>query len=110
RRTWTAPDTLTKHTLPTGTDGRSYSSSSSFSTPDGQKRNNINGFKIMTMCRGYTDEADKMLNYLKQYLRSFIFAIYLDNKNPNNIIEAYTFNFRYHTIAGTNTTIPIMTL
>ncbi|KAK7040820.1 hypothetical protein VNI00_009416 [Paramarasmius palmivorus] len=87
------------------------------------------------MCRGYTDEADRILNYLeygifdalqKQYLRRFIFAIYLDNKNPNkyeriylcyglglnmtSIIEAYTFNFGYHTIPGTDTTIPIMTL
>lgn len=44
------------------------------------------------MTRGYTDEADRILNYLeygifdalqKQYLRSFIFAIYLDNKEPN---------------------------
>uniref|UniRef100_A0A0W0FFC8 HORMA domain-containing protein n=1 Tax=Moniliophthora roreri TaxID=221103 RepID=A0A0W0FFC8_MONRR len=112
-------DNFTQSHFTTEDDGRSYSSSSSFSTPDGQKGNNINGFKIMTMCRGYTDEADKMLNYLeygifdalqKQYLRSFIFAIYLDNKNPNNIVEAYTFNFRYHTIAGTDTIIPIMTL
>ncbi|KAJ4487607.1 HORMA domain-containing protein [Lentinula aciculospora] len=73
----------------------------------------------MTMSRGYTDEADRILNYLeygifdalqKQYLRSFIFAIYLDNNDPNNIVEAYTFNFQYHTIAGTDTVIPLMSL
>ncbi|KAL0563844.1 hypothetical protein V5O48_018218 [Marasmius crinis-equi] len=111
-------DNFVESHFTTAEDGRSCSSSSSFTTPDGNKRN-INGFKIMNMCRGYTDEADRILNYLefgifdalqKQYLRSFIFAIYLDNKDPNNIIEAYTFNFRYHTIAGTNTTIPIMSL
>ncbi|KAJ7137828.1 HORMA domain-containing protein [Mycena epipterygia] len=87
---------------------------------------NVNGFKIMvlqpsliprtifnrrrqTMTRGYTDEADKILNYLEYgifdalqrgYLRSFVFAIYL----------AYTFNFQYHTIPGTDTVIPIMSL
>ncbi|KAJ7073983.1 HORMA domain-containing protein [Mycena amicta] len=80
---------------------------------------NVNGFKIMTMTRGYTHEADKILNYLeygifdalqKQYLRSFIFAIYLDEKDPNNIVEAYTFNFHYHTIPGTNTVIPLMSV
>ncbi|KAF8205628.1 HORMA domain-containing protein [Mycena galopus ATCC 62051] len=80
---------------------------------------NVNGFKVMTMTRGYTDEADRILNYLehgifealqKQYLRSFIFAIYLDEKDPNNIVEAYTFNFHYHTIPGTDTVIPVMSL
>ncbi|CAK5265207.1 unnamed protein product, partial [Mycena citricolor] len=73
----------------------------------------------MTMTRGYTDEADRILNYLeygifdalqKQYLRSFIFAIYLDEKDPNNIVEAYTFNFQYHKLPGTNTMVPIMSL
>ncbi|KAF8163510.1 HORMA domain-containing protein [Crassisporium funariophilum] len=42
--------------------------------------------RIMTMARGYTDEADRILNYMeygifealeKKYLRSFIFAVYL---------------------------------
>ncbi|KAI0081208.1 HORMA-domain-containing protein [Panus rudis PR-1116 ss-1] len=82
-------------------------------------RRNVSGFKIMTVTRGYTEEADKLLDFMengifdalqKQYLRSFIFAIYLDNEDPNNIVEAYTFNFHYHTIPGTTTTIPIMTL
>ncbi|KAJ4478474.1 HORMA-domain-containing protein [Lentinula aciculospora] len=94
------------------------SSNSTFSSPANEKKN-VNGFKIMTMSRGYTDEADRILNYLeygifealqKQYLRSFIFAIYLDNNDPNNIVEAYTFNFQYHTIAGTDTVIPLMSL
>ncbi|KAI0092965.1 HORMA domain-containing protein [Irpex rosettiformis] len=85
---------------------------------DSSKRN-VSGFKIMTVSRGYTEEADKLMDYLengifdalqKQYLRSFIFAIYLDNDDPNNIVEAYTFNFRYHTIPGTNVTVPVMSL
>ncbi|KAJ7264961.1 HORMA domain-containing protein [Mycena haematopus] len=113
----------------------SQSSDSSRSTDSNRTNSrNVNGFKIMvmsslardssnrydqTMTRGYTDEADRLLNYLehgifdalqKQYLRSFIFAIYLDEKDPNNIVEAYTFNFQYHTIPGTDTVIPVMSL
>ncbi|PCH37883.1 hypothetical protein WOLCODRAFT_96043 [Wolfiporia cocos MD-104 SS10] len=73
----------------------------------------------MTVTRGFTEEADKLLDYLehgvfdaveKQYLRSCIFAIYLDNQDPNNIVEAYTFNFSYHNVPGTDVTIPIMSL
>ncbi|KAF7322313.1 HORMA domain-containing protein [Mycena chlorophos] len=102
---------------------------------------NVNGFKIMTMTRGYTHEADKILNYLARLpisspsyqdsLNFFIFAIYLvcssfflvcalfsltqaflhkDEKDPNNIVEAYTFNFHYHTIPGTSTVIPLMSV
>ncbi|KAM6500352.1 HORMA domain containing protein [Amanita muscaria] len=91
----------------------------SISSTDHGQRRNVSGFKIMTMTRGYTEEADRILNYLeygifdalqKQYLRSFIFAIYLDNKDPNNIVEAYTFNFQYHTVHGTDTVVPILTL
>ncbi|KAI0063417.1 hypothetical protein BV25DRAFT_1883873 [Artomyces pyxidatus] len=73
----------------------------------------------MTVTRGWSAEADKLLDYLehgifdaleKQYLRSFIFAIYLDNQDPNNIVEAYTFNFKYYRIRGSDTVVPIMTL
>ncbi|TCD71215.1 DNA binding protein [Steccherinum ochraceum] len=82
-------------------------------------RRTVSGFKVMTVTRGYTEEADKLLDYLEngifdalqhQYLRSFIFAVYLDQDDPNNIIEAYTFNFRYHSIPGTSSVVPIMTL
>ncbi|KAG6889831.1 hypothetical protein C0995_014308 [Termitomyces sp. Mi166 len=57
---------------------------------------------LKTMTRGYSDEGDKILNYLengifdalqKEYLKSFIFAIYL-----------------YHTSPDTGITVPIMTL
>ncbi|KAI0306419.1 HORMA domain-containing protein [Multifurca ochricompacta] len=78
-----------------------------------------NGFAVTTITRGWSAEADKLLDYLengifdaieKQYLRSFIFAIYLDPEDPNNIIEAYTFNFEYRRIAGADVTVPIMSL
>ncbi|KAF8912012.1 HORMA domain-containing protein [Gymnopilus junonius] len=94
-------------------------SGSSASQESVNPRRTVNGFKVMTIARGYTDEADKILNYLengifdaleKGYLRSFIFAIYLDNKDPNNIVEAYTFNFKYHTIPGSGVTLPVMSL
>ncbi|TFK30204.1 DNA-binding protein [Coprinopsis marcescibilis] len=94
-------------------------SSSETDSPSRPGRNKVNGFRIMTLTRGYTDEADRILNYLengifhaleKQYLRSFIFAIYLDSKDPTNIVEAYTFNFQYHQIPGTNAVTPVMTL
>ncbi|KIP10850.1 hypothetical protein PHLGIDRAFT_64843 [Phlebiopsis gigantea 11061_1 CR5-6] len=73
----------------------------------------------MTVTRGFTEEADRLLDYLengifdalqKQYLRSFIFAIYLDSEDPNNIVEAYTFNFHYYTMPGSNIPIPVMSL
>ncbi|KAH0583612.1 hypothetical protein H2248_009230 [Termitomyces sp. 'cryptogamus'] len=91
----------------------------SFSSASSKQSRGSNGFKITTMTRGYSDEGDKILNYLengifdalqKEYLKSFIFAIYLDHNDPNNIIEAYTFNFQYHTSPDTGVTIPIMTL
>ncbi|KAJ7633058.1 HORMA domain-containing protein [Roridomyces roridus] len=114
-------DNFTDSHFTTSDDSPSLLSSSSGSSIDSSRSNNrnVNGFKIMTMTRGYTDEADKLLNYLeygifdalqKQYLRSFVFAIYLDEKDPNNIVEAYTFNFHYHKIPGTNTVVPIMSL
>ncbi|EGN95602.1 hypothetical protein SERLA73DRAFT_162415 [Serpula lacrymans var. lacrymans S7.3] len=92
--------------------------SSSFSIDD-RARRTLSGVSIMHINRGFTNEGDRIMDYLehgifdalqKQYLRRFIFAIYLDSKDPNNIIEAYTFNFDYYTIAGSNVTVPIMSL
>ncbi|KAF7363938.1 DNA-binding protein [Mycena sanguinolenta] len=114
-------DNFTDSYFTTSDDSLLSQSSQSSESIDSNRSNNrsVNGFKIMTMTRGYTDEADRILNYLeygifdalqKQYLRSFIFAIYLDEKDPNNIVEAYTFNFHYHTIPGTDTVIPVMSL
>ncbi|KAF9475066.1 DNA-binding protein [Pholiota conissans] len=85
-------------------------------------RTNVSGFRITTITRGYTDEADRILNYMeygifdaleKRYLRSFIFGIYLasfDTKDPNNIVEAYTFNFKYHKIPGSDIFVPLVSL
>ncbi|KAI0748495.1 HORMA domain-containing protein [Daedaleopsis nitida] len=106
--TSSGPDTLSSQPSQSG---------SSFASSDG--RRNVSGFKIMTVTRGFTEEADRLLDYLengifdalsKQYLRSLIFAIYLDDQDPNNIIEAYTFNFKYCEVPGTTEAVPIMTL
>ncbi|KAF7295596.1 HORMA domain-containing protein [Mycena indigotica] len=80
----------------------SQSSSDPNSSIDSRNGKNVNGFKIMEY--GIFDALQK------HYLRSFIFAIYLDEKDPTNIVEAYTFNFHYHTIPGTNTVIPLMSV
>ncbi|KAI6036453.1 hypothetical protein PISMIDRAFT_85477, partial [Pisolithus microcarpus 441] len=96
----------------------STQASGSFCT-DSQTRRTVSGVTIMNLKRGFTNEGDKILDYLehgifdaieKQYLRKFIFGIYLDGEDPNNIVEAYTFNFRYHKVPGTNTVVPILSL
>ncbi|KAH8117033.1 DNA-binding protein [Phellopilus nigrolimitatus] len=85
----------------------------------GKNQRQISGVTIKTVTRGFSTEADKLLNYLehgifdaieRQYLKSFIFAIYLDHDDPNNIVEAYTYTLTYFTVPGTTTTVPIMSL
>ncbi|KAF8584095.1 DNA-binding protein [Ramaria rubella] len=84
-----------------------------------KRRPPTNSVRLKTIKKGWSTEGDKLLEYLeegifdaleKQYLRSFIFAVYLDDKDPENIIEAYTFNFSYHTVPGSSSKVPIMTL
>ncbi|KLO19215.1 DNA-binding protein [Schizopora paradoxa] len=90
--------------------------SSQLSTSEGASVSKVHFKKVV---RGVSTEADKLLNYLEegvfhaieqQHLKSCIIAIYLDSDDPNNIIEAYTYNFTYYTLPGTTTTVPIMTL
>ncbi|KAH7908764.1 HORMA domain-containing protein [Hygrophoropsis aurantiaca] len=94
-------------------------SSGSFSTDGGEGSRNTSSIRMMNINRGFTNEGDRIMDYLelgifdaieKQYLQSFIFAIYLDSKDPNNIVEAYTFNFEYKKLPGTNVTVPIMSM
>ncbi|KAI0822740.1 HORMA-domain-containing protein [Trametes gibbosa] len=105
--TSSAPASLSSHPSRNG---------SSFASSEG--RRNVSGFKIMTVTRGFTEEADKLLDYLengifdavqKQYLRSFVFAIYLASPH-HSIIEAYTFNFSYCKIPGSESVVPVMSL
>ncbi|KAG5517931.1 hypothetical protein PMAC_000386 [Pneumocystis sp. 'macacae'] len=62
------------------------------------------GTRIMKIKRGFSEEADLLLDYLnqgvydalsKKYLRSILFAIYFDPNDSTNIFESYTFNFAY---------------
>ncbi|KZV65910.1 DNA-binding protein [Peniophora sp. CONT] len=102
------------------TSGPSNPGSSFDSLPSSQSSSSgPGGFKIMTVNRGWSAEADKLLDYLekgifdaieRQYLKSFIFAIYLDQEDPNNLAEAYTFEFTYVRVPGTDTVVPIMSL
>ncbi|VDB82853.1 unnamed protein product [Peniophora sp. CBMAI 1063] len=102
------------------TSGPSNPGSSFDSLPSSQSSTSgPGGFKIMTVNRGWSAEADKLLDYLekgifdaieRQYLKSFIFAIYLDQEDPNNLAEAYTFDFTYVRVPGTSTVVPIMSL
>ncbi|KAF7325399.1 HORMA domain-containing protein [Mycena venus] len=111
-------DNFTDSHFTTSDDSLLSQSSDSSQSIDNNRSNsrNVNGFKIMTMTRGYTDEADRILNYLehgifdalqKTILAQFHFRYIPD---PTNIVEAYTFNFHYHTIPGTDTVIPVMSL
>ncbi|KAG4304964.1 hypothetical protein PORY_001639 [Pneumocystis oryctolagi] len=63
------------------------------------------GTRIMKIKRGFSEEADLLLDYLnqgvydalsKKYLRSILFAIYFDPNDSTNIFESYTFNFAYY--------------
>ena len=46
-----------------GSDSRCPSSINGSFASDGGKKN-VSGFKVMTVTRGYTEEADKLLDYL----------------------------------------------
>ncbi|KAF9446336.1 HORMA-domain-containing protein [Macrolepiota fuliginosa MF-IS2] len=111
-------DNFSESHFTTSEDSTPPSSQTSGPSSTGGSRQRVSGFKIMTMARGYSEEADRILNYLeygifdalgKQYLRSFIFAIYLPTNLPS-IVEAYTFNFRYHKLPESDSIVPIMTL
>ncbi|CAE6401541.1 unnamed protein product [Rhizoctonia solani] len=74
--------------------------------------------KVKVIKRNFSTEADSLLNYIdgiydaleKQYLKSFVFAIYLDEENPNNLVEAYTFTISYEKVADTDIIAPVMSL
>ncbi|KIM33115.1 hypothetical protein M408DRAFT_325939 [Serendipita vermifera MAFF 305830] len=73
----------------------------------------------MTVKRGFSQEGDEILDYLekgafdaleKQYLRRLIFALYIDKEDPQNIVEAWNFDFTYHQIPGTNMKLPMVSM
>ncbi|KAJ9124240.1 hypothetical protein QFC22_001039 [Naganishia vaughanmartiniae] len=78
------------------------------------------GLRIKKIKRGYSTEADKLLDWInltskdggvieaveKQYLKSCVFAVYLDPEDPTNLVEALTINFYYPEIGNSGTRIP----
>ncbi|CEL59650.1 Meiosis-specific protein HOP1 OS=Saccharomyces cerevisiae (strain ATCC 204508 / S288c) GN=HOP1 PE=1 SV=2 [Rhizoctonia solani AG-1 IB] len=103
-------------------DGTLYGSKSdemlSASSAQGPGQVSSSSTKVKVIKRGFSTEADSLLDYIdgiydaldKQYLKSFVFAIYLDEENPNNLVEAYTFTISYQTIADTDIIAPVMSL
>lgn len=125
---------------------------------DGEGQKNLSGVRVKVVKRNFSTEADQLLDYLevgifdaleKQYLKSFVFAVYLVSANllfllhaPLNsptvrdrittirksmpstyrfvvalihffrisVVEAYTFNFSYHRVPGTNISIPLFSI
>ncbi|CAE6442124.1 unnamed protein product [Rhizoctonia solani] len=90
---------------------------STVSVPDSSQVSS-SSTKVKGIKRNFSTEADSLLNYIdgiydaleKQYLKSFVFAIYLDEENPNNLVEAYTFTISYQKVADTDITAPVMSL
>ncbi|KDN51073.1 hypothetical protein RSAG8_00702, partial [Rhizoctonia solani AG-8 WAC10335] len=90
---------------------------STVSVPDSNQVSS-SSTKVKGIKRNFSTEADSLLNYIdgiydaleKQYLKSFVFAIYLDEENPNNLVEAYTFTISYQKVADTDITAPVMSL
>ncbi|KZP01156.1 DNA-binding protein [Calocera viscosa TUFC12733] len=96
-----------------------YISNNALTPPDpSQLSLRPNQASVKIIKPGVSAAGNKLLDYLeggifdaieKQYLKSFMFAVYLDPQHPENIIECFTFSFSYHTIPGTQVVIPIFT-
>ncbi|KAG0644386.1 hypothetical protein HOY80DRAFT_898478 [Tuber brumale] len=63
-----------------------------------------NGTRIKRLRRGYSCEADQLLDWLETgifdalrrgYLKAVQLAIYPDDKHPDTVVESYTFSFTY---------------
>ncbi|KAG8978171.1 DNA binding protein [Tulasnella sp. 425] len=76
-------------------------------------------YMVKQLSKEATGDAKRMYDYIengicdaieKQYLSSFVFAIYLDRDDPQNIVEAYTFNFSYREVPGQAGRVPTMDL
>ncbi|KAG8894372.1 DNA binding protein, partial [Tulasnella sp. 417] len=76
-------------------------------------------YVVKQLSKDATGDAKRMYDYIekgicdaieKQYLSSFVLAIYLDRNDPTNIVEAYTFNFSYHEVPGQEGRVPTMDL
>ena len=62
--------TLLGYFMSSSEDSFPSAQSSDVDIRDAKLRRNVSAFKIMTVTRGFTEEADKLLNYLVQSLAS----------------------------------------
>ncbi|KAL8284190.1 hypothetical protein RQP46_004939 [Phenoliferia psychrophenolica] len=74
------------------------------SSQSDDKKKGTQSVKVKRITRGYSGEADKILDWIelgaadaleKGYLHQLVFAIYLDPENPTNVVECYTFTISY---------------
>ncbi|KAL7276000.1 hypothetical protein RUND412_001031 [Rhizina undulata] len=69
-----------------------------------KKSKSDSGTRVKRLRRGYSGEADQLLDWLetgifdalqKKYLKAVQLGIYVDKDHPDIIVEAYTFSFSY---------------
>ncbi|CED84196.1 HORMA domain [Phaffia rhodozyma] len=78
----------------------------------------LGGLRIKTIKKNFSPEGDKLIQWIEQgvmdavekgYLKAMVMSIYMDPKDPLNVIETYTFNFTYHKVTGVGT-VPILSV
>lgn len=82
----------------------SYRSFTSDIDDEASKKTTSSGTRVKRLRRGYSGEADQLLDWLeigifdalqKGYLKAVQLAIYVDKEHPEIIVESYTFSFSY---------------
>ncbi|PWW77271.1 hypothetical protein C7212DRAFT_294033 [Tuber magnatum] len=82
----------------------SYRSFTSDLDDEAFSKKGSNGTRIKRLRRGYSCEADQLLDWLETgifdalrrgYLKAVQLAIYVDDKHPDIVVESYTFSFTY---------------
>jgi len=67
-------------------------------------KNKNDSIRVKTLARGKSAQADQFLDWIdkgatdairKGYLKSLSFSVFLDDKNPTDLLEVYTFFFDY---------------
>ncbi|KZW00717.1 hypothetical protein EXIGLDRAFT_830601 [Exidia glandulosa HHB12029] len=73
---------------------------------------------IRALRTSYSSEVDRILEVTKGafealergYLRKLIFAIYLDESDPTNVLESYTFDISYDRVEGSGERHPVLSI
>ncbi|KAM5531726.1 hypothetical protein V8D89_014575 [Ganoderma adspersum] len=99
--------------LTSGSDTLSSQPSKSDSMDTSFQRKNVSGFKIMTITRGFTEEADKLLNYMVTSFLLYIWYglhLHCGVARLNAYISGRPRPEQYYKVPGSNETVPVMTL